>query len=102
MMPGKIVEIVWGWRVAKYNDSMINGSAFLSAATIISKLLFVGHRSKKKITRRCKRLRELLDLNENDLPVLQTLAVRNRFEHVDEQLDKLLIRFSKGGFSPLS
>jgi len=89
-------------KAAAPRDIMINCSAFLSAAAIISKLLFAGHRRNKKIARRCQRLRELLNLNENDLPILRTLAVRNRFEHVDEHLDKLLSSFSKGGFSPLS
>lgn len=83
-------------------DIMINCAAFLSAAGVISKLLFAVRRRAKKIMRRCERLRELLKIKENDLPVLQDLAVRNRFEHVDERLDKILPSFAKGGFSPLS
>lgn len=83
-------------------DIMITCTAFLSAVAVISKLLFAGRREKRKIARRCKRLRELLNINDNGLPVLRNMAVRNRFEHVDERLDKVLASFTKGSFNALS
>lgn len=83
-------------------DIMINCTALLSAAAVISKLLFAGRRRDKKIVHRCKRLRELLNISDNGLPVLRDMAVRNRFEHVDEHLDEVLPSFTKGSFSALS
>src|SRR5205814_202329 len=83
-------------------DIMINCTAFLSAAAVISKLLFAGHRRDKSIVRRCERLRKLLNINNSGLPVLRNMAVRNRFEHVDERLDEVLPSFTKGSFSALS
>jgi len=67
-------------------DIMIDCSAFLAAAAVISKLLFSGRRTNKKVVRRCERLRALLNLSDHDLPILRNLSVRNSFEHVDERL----------------
>jgi hypothetical protein len=87
-------------------DIIIDCTAFLSAAGIISKLLFPGKNNRRvgngELVNRCKALRELLDIRDNDLPLLQNLAVRNDFEHVDERLDRELRSFNKGGFSSLS
>lgn len=83
-------------------DMMIDCTAFLLAAAVISKLLFAGCRKKNRIQRRCVRLRELLKVEPDHLPLLQDLAVRNAFEHVDERLDEILPSFTDGVFSPLS
>lgn len=81
-------------------DIMIYCTAFLSAAGVVSKLLFPGRR--RSAIHRCKRLRELLDIGESELPVLRDLAVRNAFEHVDERLDMILPSFTQGSFAPVS
>jgi hypothetical protein len=60
-------------------------SAFLSASAVVSRCLFAkggfaGRRSAK--------LRKLLSIES--LPHLNSLAVRNSFEHIDERIDKLI------------
>jgi len=81
---------------------MIDCTAFLSAAAVISKILFPGGRRDKKIAHRCKRLRELLNITDCEFPLLRNLPVRNSFEHVDERLDEILADFTQGGVAPLS
>jgi hypothetical protein len=83
-------------------DIMIDCTGFLSAAGVLSKLLFSGRRSNRRIVHRCKRLQELLDFNENDLPLLRNLSVRNSFEHIDERLDNTLHQLKQGSFVPIS
>ena len=81
-------------------DIMINCAAFLSAAAVISKILFPGARPNTKVHRRCERLRMLLEIGE--LPTLQKLSVRNSFEHVDERLDSIFKTFKSGSIAPIS
>lgn len=78
---------------------MIYCTAFLSAAGVISKSLFPR---RKKVIHRCKRLRELLEIKDAELPILRDLAVRNAFEHVDERLDTILPSLTRGSFAPVS
>src|SRR5574337_20906 len=80
-------------------DILIQCTAFLSAAGVISKTLFAGSR-KGKVARRCKRLCQLLGIN--NLPTLRDLSVRNSFEHIDERLDKIFSSFASGSVHPLS
>lgn len=67
-------------------------SICLSAAASIYKHLFVGARTSKKIVpiifKRCTELMRLLE-NPN-LPVISSIAVRNSWEHMDERLDTWL------------
>lgn len=65
----------------------------LASAAAIARSLFVGRRKGKgaaKIARRAASLMALLD--EPAVPVLQSLSVRNSWEHMDERLDELLIQ----------
>jgi len=71
-------------------------SAFLTAASIISKMLYKGDRRKPTVAKRTQRLREILEIS--DLPTLQKLSVRNSFEHIDERLDDQLTQNPSGGF----
>jgi hypothetical protein len=71
-------------------------AAFMSAAAVISRILFSGARASDErlrddrrlriAARRSAALRELLALRQ--LPTLQSLRVRNAFEHIDERLDQ--------------
>jgi hypothetical protein len=81
-------------------EIIVNCVAFLSAVAAISKLIFAGRRENQEVTRRCKRLQELLGIS--DLPILRKLAVRNSFEHVDERLDTLLSSLTSGSINPIS
>lgn len=80
-------------------DIMIQCTAFLSAAGVISKILFARSQS-GKAARRCKRLRQLLEIN--DLPTLRDLSVRNSFEHIDERLDRIFSSVAGGNIRPYS
>ena len=62
-------------------DIMSDCIAFLSSAAVISKMLFAGRRKSNSAVQRCKRLRELLTLEDDALPSLRKLAVGNSFEH---------------------
>src|SRR5207244_1291781 len=96
----RLIHAAPGWRTkatstqfanrTAIRDIMIDCTAFLSAAAVISKMLFSGGRRNTKIVRRCERLRQLLGIRQHDLPLLRNLAIRNAFEHVDERLDSLL------------
>lgn len=72
---------------------------FLSAAGVISKLLF-PRGTKTATQNRGRRLRELLEIA--DLPNLASSTVRNSFEHIDERLDRLLSSFKGGSICPIS
>jgi len=80
-------------------DIMIQCTAFLSAAGVISKTQFAGRRS-GEVARRCTRLRQLLGIN--DLHTLRDLSVRNSFEHIDERLDRIFSSFASAPVNPLS
>lgn len=63
----------------------------LSAAAAISRMLFLGKRTGKtadRIRRRCFALMQLL--GNPPLSALDSLSVRNSWEHLDERLDDLL------------
>lgn len=80
-------------------DIMILCAAFLSAAGVISKILFAGRR-RGKIVERCECLRQLLGIN--DLPTLRDLSVRNSFEHIDERLDQIFSSVADDNIRPYS
>jgi hypothetical protein len=64
-------------------------TVFLSAAGVISKILFPTGKNRTRVTRG-ERLRALLEFERRDLPTLNTLGVRNAFEHIDRELDHFL------------
>lgn len=70
-------------------------SVFLSAASALAKILVYSSRAKtKKATKMAESrrvvLRQLLDLEVDQLANLKNLDVRNSFEHIDERLDEHL------------
>ncbi len=71
---------------------------FLSAAAMISKVLF-GVQNTQKIKDRTSALRKLLSVNEATFPLLSSRDVRNSLEHLDERLDNYLKGFTKGAYS---
>ncbi len=75
-------------KMAPPGQMIMNCTVFLSAASVISKIIFAGDRKTIKIRNRCNKLRKLLEID--DLPNLRNLAVRNSFEHVDERIDKFV------------
>ncbi|WP_155006060.1 hypothetical protein [Pelobacter seleniigenes] len=82
-------------------------SAFLSATSIVSKIIFSGiDTNKPKGTngstenfhsKRSCALRKLLKID--NLPTLHSLGVRNSFEHIDERLDRLFREQPSGDFT---
>lgn len=63
----------------------------LSAAAAVSRMLFLGKRTGKnrnRIKQRCERLTKLL--GNPQISALDSLGVRNSWEHLDERLDDLL------------
>lgn len=63
----------------------------LSAAAAISKMLFLGERTGKKANRIKQRCLALMQLLGNPpLSALESLSVRNSWEHLDERLDEHL------------
>lgn len=72
----------------------------LSAASAISRLLFVGERQGKRSVLVSKRSRTLMHLlGEPTLRAVEALAVRNSWEHLDERLDKVLTCSSYSSYS---
>ena len=87
-------------------DIMINCTAFLSAASVISKILFTGSSRRGNqglVNKRRKKMRELLGIDgHKNFPTLKNLAVRNDFEHIDERLDEKFSKFQKGRVTQIS
>ena len=74
----------------------------LSAAASIHKTLFVGKRTGKKTSRIQKRCDALMKVLENpELPTINSIIVRNDWEHIDERLDELLSAKSHKSYSQL-
>lgn len=74
----------------------------LSAAASIHRTLFLGKRAGKKairIQKRCAALMSILD--HPKLPVINSIDVRNSWEHLDERLDDLLSAKSYNSYSPV-
>ncbi|WON88973.1 hypothetical protein [Delftia sp. UGAL515B_04] len=67
-------------------DIVVDCIACLSAAALISKMLFAGSRKKGVVTR-CNHLTNLL--GSPPIPNIQKLSVRNSWEHLDERLDSI-------------
>ena len=82
------------------NEIIYNCMVFLSAAGVISKILFAGKRSHKKIKSRCENLRKLMGIGE--LPILNNLSVRNSFEHIDERFDDIFSDLKAKKITPLN
>jgi hypothetical protein len=72
-------------------DIVTDCFACLSAAAAISRMLFLGKRAGKssgRIKQRCEGLMQLL--GNPQISALNSLSVRNSWEHLDERLDDLL------------
>lgn len=83
-------------------DIVATCSVILSAVASIRRVLFLSNRSGKKhdlIEKRCVMLMELL--GTPDLPIMNSAAVRNAWEHMDERLDGLLVNWEGGSISPI-
>lgn len=83
-------------------DIVATCTVCLSAAASISKLLFVGKRAGKKaslIRTRCSSLITLL--GNPKLPVIESIVVRNAWEHLDERLDDLLSPLTLDCYLPI-
>ena len=74
----------------------------LSAAASIHRTLFLGNRKGKKALRIQKRCAALMYILDNPkLPVMNSIVVRNAWEHLDERLDDLLSTKSYNSYSPV-
>jgi hypothetical protein len=74
----------------------------LSAAACIHKTLFLGGRNGKKTIQIQKRCDALMNVLENpNLPTINSIIVRNDWEHIDERLDNLLSTKSHKSYSQL-
>lgn len=74
----------------------------LSAAAFIHRALFLGKREGKKAIHIKKRCDALMNILENpNLPIMNSILVRNDWEHLDERLDDLLSKKSYKSYSQL-
>lgn len=72
-------------------DIVTSCFACLTAAAAIARLLYLGNRTGKKAARikqRCDRL--MCELGNPSISALNSIGVRNSWEHLDERLDDLL------------
>ena len=82
------------------DDLLSQIHALLSCAASIGWFLFPGKRKKPTVQLRCLRLRTLLEIES--LPILESLAVRNSFQHLDERLDDFFRDRHSGSYQPVS
>ena len=66
----------------------------LGATAGVKRVLYPCGRKDRRVIRRCELLRRLLD--KPALPTIETLAVRDSWEHADERLDSMLAQRPRG------
>lgn len=72
-------------------DIAADCTLLLTSAAAVSRSLFLGDRRGRRAQKAATRSTALIELLGNpQLPTLQSLAVRNSWEHLDERLDDLL------------
>jgi hypothetical protein len=102
----RLEEGTQGWQEGEWSphnratplELVSRSIVFLSAAAMISKILF-GARNKPKVEERASGLRQLLEVDSETLPLLSSRGTRNNLEHLDERLDAYFEGFTKGAFS---